>query len=63
MGKLFGVDDLPDVPELPGEVEEVDVLGQEQYTKQKLQSKKGRQSTILSGLGTSGGQKKKTVLG
>jgi hypothetical protein len=53
---------LPDAPELPAEVEEVDVSGQKQYTKQKIKSKKGRKSTILSNLGTSN-QGKKTVLG
>lgn len=55
--------ELPNAPELPPEVEEIDIAGKKQYTKQKLKSKKGRQSTILSGLGTSSGGKKKTVLG
>jgi hypothetical protein len=64
IGGWLGMDaDLPEPPELPAPVEEVDVSGQKQYTKQRLQNKKGRQSTILSNLGTSSGGKKKTVLG
>jgi hypothetical protein len=59
----FGMDmDIPKQPEMPAPVEEVDVSGQKQYTKERLKSKKGRQSTILSSLGTQnkGG---KTLLG
>lgn len=64
LDKWFGFDPLPEAPELPAEVEEVDVTGQKQYTKQKIQSKKGRTSTILSKVGNSSAtSKKKTVLG
>ena len=46
------------------EVEEVDVLGQEQYTKKRLQERQGRRSTILGsqsmGSSNRGG---KTLLG
>lgn len=64
MDKWFGIDPLPEAPELPAEVEEVDTAGQKDYTKKKLQSKKGRQSTILSKVGNSGAtSSKKTVLG
>ena len=51
--------DLPDPVALPGEVEEVDVQGQKQYTKSKAKGRKGRSSTIL-GSSNSG---LKTVLG
>ena len=51
-----------ETPDMPPPVEEVDVAGQKQYTKQRLKAKKGRQSTILSGLGVSN-QQKKTTLG
>ena len=54
--------DQPDAPELPPPVEEVDVSGQKQYTKNRLKSRKGRKSTILSTMG-SNNQGKKTVLG
>ena len=50
---------LPDPAALPGEVEEVDVQGQNQYTKSKAKGRKGRSSTIL-GSNNSG---LKTVLG
>ncbi len=63
MDKWFGVDPLPEAPEMPAPVEEVDASAQGEYTKQKLKSKKGRQSTILSGLGSSNQGQKKTVLG
>lgn len=63
MDDWFGVDPLPEAPELPAETEEVDVTGQKQYTKSKIKSKKGRQSTILSGLGASTSSNKKTALG
>jgi hypothetical protein len=61
--KWFGIDPLPEPPELPAPVEEVDVEGQKQYTKEKMKSKKGRKSTILSGLGSTSNSNKKTVLG
>ena len=54
--------DLPEVPELPPPVEEIDVAGQKQYTKKRLKGRKGRASTILSKMGSSN-QGKKTVLG
>lgn len=45
---------------LPPPIEEVDVLGQEEYTKKKLKSRKGRKSTILASRAK---PNKKTVLG
>lgn len=49
---------------LPPLVEDVDVFGQEQYTKQLLQSRGGRQSTILGSRPASGpAMGSKTVLG
>lgn len=56
--------DKPEIPEEIPEVEEVDVLGQEQYTKKRLQQRKGRQSTILGSrkMGSSN-QGGKTILG
>ena len=39
--------EMDDPPELPAEVEEVDVEGQKEYTKQRMKSRQGRQSTIL----------------
>ena len=60
----MGSPDIPDVPEAIPEVEEVDVLGQKQYSKKKALSRKGRKSTILGSqnLGSSNAGKK-TVLG
>lgn len=40
--------DIPDIPSLPPPVEEVDVAGQKQYTKERLRKKKGAASTILA---------------
>jgi hypothetical protein len=54
--------DIPKPPPTPAMPEQVDVSGQMEYTKQRLKAKKGRQSTILSGLGVSN-QQKKTTLG
>ena len=54
--------ELPEPEPLPPPVEEVDVSGQKKYTKQRLKSRKGRKSTILSTMG-SNNQGKKTVLG
>lgn len=51
--------DLPDPAALPGEVEEIDVAGQKQYTKKRLKQRKGRASTILGSSNTG----LKTVLG
>ena len=62
--KWFGMDmDMPKQPEMPAEVEEIDTSGQKQYMKERIKSKKGRQSTILSGLGSSNNSTKKTILG
>lgn len=58
--KWFGIDPPPDPPELPTTT--VDSSGQEQYSKLKTKNKKGRRSTILTGLGSQN-QNKKTVLG
>ena len=40
--------DLPEPEPIIPPVEEIDVAGQKQYTKNKLKSRKGRRSTILS---------------
>lgn len=66
-GDLLGEKWAPDkekVPIAPAPVEDVDVLGQEGYTKKKAKERKGRASTILGSktLGTSS-QGGKTVLG
>jgi hypothetical protein len=50
----------PDIPELPPPVEELDVEGQKQLTRQRLKQRKGRRSTILASTANQG---KKTVLG
>lgn len=55
--------DMPEIPEAPPPVEDVDVSGQSQYTKQKLKSRKGRQSTLLASLGSNSPSTKKTILG
>jgi len=52
---------LPKLPKLPGVVQAIDTAGQKEYTKARMKSKQGRQSTILSNLGTQN-QGKKTVL-
>ena len=59
---MYAKPDEPEIPELPPPVEEVDVAGQKQYTKNRLKNKKGRKSTILSKMGSSN-TGKKTVLG
>lgn len=60
----MGTPDIPAAPAAIPEVEEIDVLGQKQYSKKKLQERKGRKSTILGSqqMG-SGNVGKKTVLG
>ena len=54
---------LPEPPGIPPPVEDVDVQGQKQYTKEKLKSRKGRQSTLLASLGSNNNTSKKTILG
>lgn len=51
--------EMPEPPALPAPVEDVDAQSQRDFTKRKLKSRKGRQSTILA----SKNQSKKTVLG
>ena len=49
----------PVAPGLPAPVEDVDVAGQRQYTKQRLKQRQGRASTILTnklGNANSGGR-------
>lgn len=60
----MGSPDAQDIPDPIPEVEEIDVLGQQQYTKKKAQERKGRKSTILGSqnMGSSN-TGKKTVLG
>ena len=64
-GLVKGVEDpaMPEIPEPPPPVEDVDVSGQKDYTKSKLKSRKGRQSTILASLGSGQQTGKKTILG
>jgi len=55
----MGSPEMPKAKELPPPVEEIDVAGQEEYTKKRIKARKGRKSTILSTNSTG----KKTVLG
>lgn len=51
--------DAPTAPGLPAPVEDIDVAGQRQYTKQRLKQRQGRASTILTnklGNANSGGR-------
>jgi hypothetical protein len=65
MSNVINPPDMPEPPaitEPPPPVEDVDVAGQEAYTKGKLKARKGRQSTILASMG-SNKTGKKTILG
>jgi hypothetical protein len=58
----MGSPDMPTAKPLPAPVEEIDVSGQEEYTKKRIKARKGRKSTILSTTDTANSGKK-TVLG
>ena len=53
---------MPAVPEPPPPVEDIDAESMKQYTAALAKRRKGRESTILTGIGSSN-QGKKTVLG
>ena len=62
MGSALKGDSPDPAPKAEAPPEEVDTQGQSSYRKQRLKARKGRQSTVLTGLGSQN-QQKKTVLG